>query len=71
MKTKLNYIELLAEELIIDGFNVKIINNNMIEYETIAGKIFYKQRFINIAKDRQKFIRLIGQKLYTYESKMK
>lgn len=71
----IDYIECLAEELKLNGFDVKIVQgkyNPLIEFDTIAGKIRYECAFRdNYMKDYFRFIYILGLKLSEYGLKNK
>jgi hypothetical protein len=66
----IDYIETLAEELILNGFNVRAVKETdysyFIEYDTICGKMKYKIVFHNVMKDYYRFIMCYGMKLQKY-----
>jgi hypothetical protein len=66
----IDYIETLAEELVLNGFNVKVVKETdysyFIEYDTIFGKMKYKQSFNNVMKDYYRFIMCYGMRLQKY-----
>lgn len=66
----IDYIETLAEELVLNGFNVKVVKETdysyFIEYDTMFGKMKYKQSFNNVMKDYYRFIMCYGMRLQKY-----
>lgn len=66
----IDYIETLAEELVLNGFNVRVVKETdysyFIEYDTMFGKWQYKTVFNNVMKDYYRFIMCYGMRLQKY-----
>lgn len=65
-----DYVECVVEELKLNGFDVRVIqgkHNNLIEFDTIAGRMKYACAFSdNYMKDYFRFIQILGQRLSKY-----
>jgi hypothetical protein len=79
----LNHCESVAEELIMNGFDVRVVKGSgggwLIEYDTIAGRMKYSCSENTVMSDYYRFISHYGsklskwglnKKLETYNNKM-